>query len=49
MFEQIYTDGSKDGKKIAAAAVLDGEVYQFRLHPPAGRGVEFAGCRPAEW
>ena len=19
------------------------------LHPPAGRGVEFAGCRPAEW
>ena len=31
LYEQIYTDGSKDGKKMAAAAVLDGELYQFRL------------------
>ena len=31
MFEHIYTDGSKEGKNVAAAAVLDGEVYQFRL------------------
>ena len=31
LYEQIYTDGSKDGKKVAAAAVLDGELYQFRL------------------
>ena len=31
LYEQIYTDGSKDGKKVAAAAVLDGESYQFRL------------------
>ena len=29
--EEIYTDGSKDGEKIASAAVLDGELYQFRL------------------
>ena len=29
--EEIYTDGSKDGKKVASAAILDGELYQFRL------------------
>ena len=29
--EDIYTDGSKDGEKVAAAAILDGELYQFRL------------------
>ena len=29
--EDIYTDGSKDGKKVASAAILDGELYQFRL------------------
>ena len=29
--EEIYTDGSKDGSKVASAAVLDGELYQFRL------------------
>ena len=29
--EEIYTDGSKDGEKVASAAVLDGESYQFRL------------------
>ena len=29
--EEIYTDGSKDGKKVALAAILDGELYQFRL------------------
>ena len=31
LYEQIYTDGSKDGKKVSAAALLDGELYQFRL------------------
>ena len=30
-FERIYTDGSKDGKKAAAAAVPDGDVITFRL------------------
>ena len=34
-YEQIYTDGSKDGKKKKkknpTSAVLDGELYQFRL------------------
>ena len=29
--EVIYTDGSKDGEKVASAAILDGELYQFRL------------------
>ena len=29
--EEIYTDGSKDGDKVASAAILDGEFYQFRL------------------
>ena len=29
--EEIYTDGSKDGEKVASAAILDGELYQFRL------------------
>ena len=29
--EEIYTDGSKDGKKVASAAILGGELYQFRL------------------
>ena len=29
-YEEIYTDGSKDGKKVASAAILDGESYQFR-------------------
>ena len=29
--EEIFTDGSKDGEKVASAAVLDGELYQFRL------------------
>ena len=29
--EEIYTDGSKDGKKFASAAILDGELYQFRF------------------
>ena len=33
--EQYYTheeiDGSKDGDKVASAAILDGELYQFRL------------------
>ena len=29
--EKIYTDGSKDGEKVASAAILDGELYQFRL------------------
>ena len=31
LHEPIFTDGSKDGDKVAAAAVLDGELYQFRL------------------
>ena len=26
-----YTDCSKEGEKVVAAAVLEGEVYQFRL------------------
>ena len=29
--EDIYTDGSKDGEKVASAAILDGELYQFQL------------------
>ena len=29
--EEIYTDGSKDGEKVASAAILDGELYQFCL------------------
>ena len=29
--EEMYTDGSKDGEKVASAAILDGESYQFRL------------------
>ena len=29
--EEIYTDGSKDDDKVASAAILDGELYQFRL------------------
>ena len=29
--EDIYTDGSKDGEKVASVAILDGELYQFRL------------------
>ena len=29
--QEIYTDGSKDGEKAASAAILDGELYQFRL------------------
>ena len=29
--EEIYTDGSKDREKVASAAILDGELYQFRL------------------
>ena len=28
---EIYTDGSKDGDKVASAAILDGKLYQFRL------------------
>ena len=28
---EIYTDGSKDCEKVASAAILDGELYQFRL------------------
>ena len=30
-YEEIYTDGSKDGEKFASTAILDGESYQFRL------------------
>ena len=29
--EEIYTDGSKDGEKVASAAIFDGELDQFRL------------------
>ena len=29
--EEIYTDGSKDGEKVVSAAILDGELYRFRL------------------
>ena len=29
--EEIYTHGLKDGEKVASAAILDGELYQFRL------------------
>ena len=29
--EEIYTNGSKDGDKVASAAILTGELYQFRL------------------
>ena len=29
--ENIYTDGLKGGEKVASAAILDGELYQFRL------------------
>ena len=30
-YQEIYTDGSKDGEKVTSAAILDGELYQFRL------------------
>ena len=30
-FERINTDGSKDGKRAAAAADPDGDVITFRL------------------
>ena len=44
-------------KKCHDTAVgCDDIHYRFLKHlpfrsldPPAGRGVEFAGCRPAEW
>ena len=29
--EDIYTDGFKDGEKVASVAILEGEFYQFRL------------------
>ena len=29
--EDIYTDGFKDGEKVASVAILDGEFYHFRL------------------
>ena len=29
--EDIYTDGSKDGEKVASAVILDSELYQFRI------------------
>ena len=29
--EEIYPGGSKDGEKVASAAILDGELHQFRL------------------
>ena len=29
--KEIYIDGSKDGEKVASAAILDGELYQVRL------------------
>ena len=29
--QDIYTDSSKDGDKVAPAAILDGELCQFRL------------------
>ena len=29
--EEIYTDGSTDGEKVASAVILDGKLYQFRL------------------
>ena len=39
--EEIYTDGSKDGETVTSAAILDGELYQFRL--PNNSSVFF--CR----
>ena len=30
-FQPIYTDGSKDGDAVAAAAVSDHDTYTFRL------------------
>ena len=29
--------------------ISDGQKEKLQHAPPAGRGVEFAGCRPAEW
>ena len=29
--QETYTDGSKDGEKVTSFAILDGELYQFRL------------------
>ena len=29
--QETYTYGSKDAEKVASAAILDGELYQFRL------------------
>ena len=28
--EESYTGGSKDGEKVASAAIIDGELYEFR-------------------
>ena len=41
--DKIYTDGSKDGEKIASAAILDGELYQFRL--PNNSSIFSAGLK----
>ena len=38
--EEIYTDGFKDGDKVSSAAVIDGELYQFRL--PNNSSIFFA-------
>ena len=38
--EEIYTDGSKDGEKVTSAAILDGELYQFRL--PVNSSISLA-------
>ena len=38
--EEIYTHGSNDGEKVASAAILDDELYQFRL--PNNSSIFFA-------
>ena len=35
-------------KTVFSTTTLKKEEYKITC-PPAGRGVEFAGCRPAEW
>ena len=49
----LYTD-LNDLRILCIYTVLDSTIDTKGVKlrhssPPAGRGVEFAGCRPAEW
>ena len=51
-----YINISANSNTLKSVLILE-EDYQVDFNhqnsivkvPPAGRGVEFAGCRPAEW